>query len=80
MNSPLHIEDQETLVFDNRFVNELPGDPIKENHRRQVQGACYSRVQPATVSSPKLLAYSIQPADLKALSGIIHNSQRVILM
>ena len=31
MNSPLHIKDQETLVFDNRFVNELPGDPIKES-------------------------------------------------
>ena len=67
MNSPLHIKDKETLVFDNRFVNELPGDPIKENHRRQVQRACYSRVQPATVSSPELLAYSSEVAQLLGL-------------
>ena len=68
MNSPLHTEAAESMVFDNRFVNELPGDPIEDNHRRQVRSACYSRVQPARVSSPKLLAYSPEVAKLVGLS------------
>jgi uncharacterized protein YdiU (UPF0061 family) len=68
MNSPLHAENLESIVFDNRFVNELPGDPIKENRRRQVHGACYTRVRPAKVSSPKLLAHSAEVAKLLGLS------------
>ncbi len=68
MNSPLHAENLESIVFDNRFVNELPGDPVKENRRHQVHGACYTRVRPAKVSSPKLLAYSAEVVKLMGLS------------
>lgn len=50
--------------FDNRFVRELPEDPETENKRRQVMGACYSRVTPARVSSPRLMAYSREVASL----------------
>ncbi|MEY4718964.1 MAG: hypothetical protein RL563_1582, partial [Pseudomonadota bacterium] len=53
----------EQLSFDNRFVNELPGDPEKENFRRQVFGACYSSVKPMPVSAPRLLAYSPEMAE-----------------
>ena len=48
----------ETLQFDNRFTQLLPGDPQAENFRRQVRGACYSRVRPTPVAAPRLLAWS----------------------
>ncbi|MBN4054779.1 hypothetical protein JYT87_03630, partial [Nitrospira defluvii] len=53
----------DSLPFDNRFVRELPADPETDNHRRQVEGACYSRVQPTKVSQPKRVAYSREVAD-----------------
>jgi len=68
MNSPIYTEIPESLVFDNRFINDLPEDPVKENYRRQVQGACYSRVHPEKVSSPKLLSYSAEVAELIGIS------------
>lgn len=48
----------ETLQFDNRFTRLLPGDPQADNFRRQVRGACYSRVRPTPVVAPQLLAWS----------------------
>jgi len=54
----------DSLRFDNRFVRELPGDPLTDNQRRQVTGACYSRVQPTPVAAPKLVACSREVADL----------------
>ncbi|NVB37344.1 YdiU family protein [Pseudenhygromyxa sp. WMMC2535] len=46
------------LRFDNSFVRALPADPEPKNYRRQVLGACYSRVDPTPVSNPALLAWS----------------------
>jgi serine/tyrosine/threonine adenylyltransferase len=57
-----------SLSFDNRFTRELPSDPIDTNHRRQVVGACYSRVQPIKVSAPRTVAYSREAATLIDLS------------
>ena len=51
------------LKFDNRFTRQLPADPETSNFRRQVHNACFSRVQPTAVSSPKLLAHSKEMAD-----------------
>lgn len=50
--------------FDNRFVRELPGDPLTEPCPRQVHGALYSEVKPTPVRSPRLLAYSKEVAEL----------------
>ncbi len=50
------------LKFDNRFVDELPADPNPENTRRQVHGACFSRVNPTPVRNPTLVAYSSEVA------------------
>ena len=58
----------DSLRFDNRFVNELPVDPAAENRRRQVFAACSSRVLPARVSAPKLVAFSPESAGLLGLS------------
>ena len=52
------------LQFDNRFVRELPADPDTGRQVRQVNGACYSRVEPTSVRAPKLLAWSAEVADL----------------
>lgn len=57
------------LVFDNRFVQELPADLDTENYRRQVMGACYSSVLPTKVSAPTLVAYSKEMAELLNLSA-----------
>ena len=58
----------ETLQFDNRFTRELPADPDTVNRRRQVMGACYSRVQPKQFEAPSLVAYSAEVAKLLDLS------------
>jgi uncharacterized protein YdiU (UPF0061 family) len=58
-----------TFNFDNRFVNELPGDPEEGPRRRQVHGACWSRVQPTAVAAPRLLAWSPEVAALLDLDA-----------
>ena len=50
--------------FDNRFTSALPADPEAGNSRRQVAGACYSRVKPTPVPAPHLLAHSAEMFDL----------------
>jgi len=56
------------LNFDNSFIRVLPGDNEPLNFRRQVFGACYSKVQSTPVSQPKLVAYSREVAALLDLS------------
>ncbi len=58
----------QTFTFDNRFTRELPADPETGNARRQVTQACYSRVQPAKVSQPQLVAYAWEVAEELGLS------------
>jgi uncharacterized protein YdiU (UPF0061 family) len=57
----------DSLNFDNRFVAELPADPVAENSCRQVRDALYSRVKSYTVRRPKLRAYS---SDVFGLLGL----------
>jgi serine/tyrosine/threonine adenylyltransferase len=71
------------LNFDNRFIRELPRDPISNNETRQVTHAVWSAVAPTHVAAPSMLAYSREmaatlglddaamqsPAILNALSG-----------
>ncbi|MBF0277468.1 MAG: YdiU family protein [SAR324 cluster bacterium] len=54
----------DTLTFDNRFVNELAADPVKENYLRQVEHSFYSRVSATPVENPELVAYSREVASL----------------
>ena len=58
----------ERLTFDNRFFTELPADPAPDNRRRQVFGACYSRVNPTPVAAPKVVAVSREVAESLGLS------------
>ncbi len=50
------------IKFDNQFVKNLPADPEAENFRRQVPKSCFSRVIPAQVEAPELIAYSKEVA------------------
>ncbi|MGR8920718.1 MAG: protein adenylyltransferase SelO [Gammaproteobacteria bacterium] len=64
MNANPEVLTLDGLEFDNRFVEELPGDPVRENHRRQVTQACYSHVLPTPVRAPRLVAYAAEVAEL----------------
>lgn len=55
------------FTFDNSYVRELPGDPETRNFRRQVSGACYSRVLPIQARNPRLVAYSPEMAKTLGL-------------
>lgn len=50
------------MRFDNRFVRELPGDPLDDNRPRQVPAALWSPVRPTPVAAPRLLAHSPEVA------------------
>lgn len=52
MNSSVPVQ------LDNHFTQHLPGDPETRNFRRQVAGACYSRVTPLQFPNASLLAWS----------------------
>lgn len=56
------------LGFSCAFTRALPADPQTDNVRRQVHGACYSRVEPATASAPELLLFSGELAAELGLS------------
>ncbi len=66
MHSSLH-----ELVFDNRLVRELPADSENNNFPRQVFGAVYSRVMPAPVKNPQLIAAAGEVAELLDLSNSV---------
>ena len=54
--------------FDNRFTETLPADPELENNRRQVEGACYSYVEPTPAGNPVLASFSREAAKLLDLT------------
>jgi uncharacterized protein YdiU (UPF0061 family) len=68
MNAQLKPSLLDKLIFDNRFVRELPADLETDNSRRQVVGACYSRVLPIKTSQPQMVAYSREVAELLDLT------------
>lgn len=66
------------FTFDNRFLRELPADPDTANQPRQVLGACYSRVQPAQVANPKLVAFSREVAEQLDISPEVMESDAFV--
>ena len=65
-------------TFQSRFTEQLPGDPATSNQRRQVNGACYSRVHPARVAAPKLIAHSREVAALLGMSPEVCASEEFV--
>ncbi len=64
------------LRFDNRFTQSLPHDPVSDNHRRQVVGACYSRVEPTPVAGPTLIAHSAEMFEQLGLAAEVAEDPR----
>jgi len=62
------------LKFDNRFVEDLPGDPETGARVRPVHGALYSRVDPTPVAAPRLVAWSMEVAALLELDAAAMDS------
>ncbi|MEE4361034.1 MAG: YdiU family protein [Pseudomonadales bacterium] len=58
-----------------RFTARLPGDPDTRNTRRQVFGACWSRVEPTPVAAPRTLAWSAEVAERLDLPEAFCRSQ-----
>ncbi|MGB0132282.1 protein adenylyltransferase SelO [Dokdonella sp.] len=50
--------------FDNAFVRDLPGDPVSGSALREVRGAAWSHVGPTAVVAPRLVAHSMEAAEL----------------
>lgn len=66
------------LNFDNRFIRELPGDPITTNETRQVTHASWSSVAPTRVAAPSMLAYSREMAVTLGLDDAAMQSPEMI--
>lgn len=64
------------LTFDNRFIRELPGDPLSSTERRQVLGAAWSAVHPTAVAKPEVLAHAAEVAALVGFAAEAHRSER----
>ena len=56
------------LNLKHSFTNQLPADPILENHRRQVKEACFSYVKPKKTSEPKIIHWSPEMAEALGIS------------
>lgn len=63
-------------AFDSPFTRELPGDPVPTNERRQVPGACWSRVEPTPVAAPRMLAASRELAASLGFADAFVDSDR----
>ena len=67
--------------FESRFTEQLPADPEASNNRRQVTGACYSRVQPTRVADPRLIVHSQEVAELLGLpAGVCESAEFIEVM
>jgi serine/tyrosine/threonine adenylyltransferase len=75
MNAPPKSNTLDHLRFDNRFIDELPNDPETRNYPRQVLGACYSKVLPAKVAKPTMVAYSKEVADFLEIQDKVCQSE-----
>ena len=62
------LEDLGDVRFENSFVRELPGDAELRNVPRAVRNACYTRVEPTPVSSPRLLAWAGAVGELLGIA------------
>lgn len=62
------------VTFVSRFVDELPQDPLGLEHSkrpRQVESACYSRVEPSKTLAPRCIAFSNDLSEDIGLSSVL---------
>ncbi len=68
------------LNISNNFIENLPGDPIINNYRRQVNGACYSFVYPKSTASPEMIHTSMSMAKTLGMDASFLNSKEFLEM
>ena len=61
------------LKYSNRFVEQLPANPVTDNYCRQVESACFSYVKPTQIRSPKTLTISSDVLETISIDGDITN-------
>ena len=68
------------LTFSNRFTKELPADPSSVNVSRQVNKACFTRVNPASTSAPSMIATSVEVASDLGIEGDVESDEFLQVM
>ena len=68
------------LIFDNRFIKQLPADIDTKNYCRTVNNAAYSYVQPTASRTPSLIAVSQQFAKSLGFTDSDLHSERFLRM
>lgn len=63
------------LSIKETFNKELPADPIPENHRRQIEKACFSYVVPKKTKHPKIIHRSPEVIKLLGMEKEDANSE-----
>ncbi|PHS08779.1 MAG: hypothetical protein COA88_06005 [Kordia sp.] len=66
------------LKITNTFTKDLPADPLLENTRRQVSGACYSYVTPKTTKKPQLVHTADEVASVLGITEIDLKSEEFL--
>lgn len=65
---PVQLLKLEDINVVNPFVDELPGDPLRNKQPRQVSGVLWSPVDPTPADGePKMIAYSSEVCKLLGL-------------
>jgi len=59
-----HVKGLSDLDWQSRFIDETPGDSLEGGKPRQVFEACWSRVKPTIVPEPKIVAWSVEMANI----------------
>lgn len=68
-----------SLKAKNTFITELPSDPVLENHRRQVEKACFSYVEPKKTAAPLLLHVSDEMLNEVGISKEDSNTEDFLM-
>ena len=58
----------DSLIWQSRFLDETPGDPVEGGNPRQVPGVCWSRVKPTETKDPILRLWSQEMAERLGLN------------
>jgi uncharacterized protein YdiU (UPF0061 family) len=59
----------DSLIWQSRFLDETPGDPVEGGNPRQVPGVCWSRVKPTETKDPILRLWSQEMGEKLGLDN-----------
>jgi serine/tyrosine/threonine adenylyltransferase len=76
MDARVKFDTLDALSFDNRVTDNLPADLSTLNRSREVSDACFSRVNPESVSAPQLVAVSDEMLEALNLSKPVAQSDQ----